>query len=244
MRVESRWEMLVAWLQDDAGDPKAADSMDRARALATEADDELMVAYVLVRQSERASRFGKPRQAVGLAQAARRRRLVTPEVRALAALYEALGHARGGETAACEADLWAAYEIVDRRHDGAVVDSGFEGLGHHYATRTTVLAGESRCWLWLGQPRRALDAAEGALARWPAIRRRGSGLQRAGLAVACAAAGEPDRAAHEGLHALRLARATGSERTMLELGRLDQRLATTPAAQGVAEFRKVFAAAR
>jgi transcriptional regulator with XRE-family HTH domain len=156
MRVESRWEMLVAWLEDDAGDPKAAASMDRARALATEADDELMVAYVLVRQSERASRLGKPRQAVGLAQAARRQRSMTPEVRALAALYEALGHARGGETAACQADLWAAYEIVDQQPDGGVIDSGFEGLGRHYATRITVLAGESRCWRWLGQPRKAV----------------------------------------------------------------------------------------
>jgi hypothetical protein len=50
------------------------------------------------------------------------------------------------------------------------------------------------CWLWLGEPRRAVDAAQGALARWPAIRRRGRGLQRAGLAVACAAADDPDRA--------------------------------------------------
>jgi transcriptional regulator with XRE-family HTH domain len=244
MRVESRWEMLVAWLEDDAGDPKAAASMDRARALATEADDELMVAYVLVRQSERASRLGKPRQAVGLAQAARRQRSMTPEVRALAALYEALGHARGGETAACQADLWAAYEIVDQQPDGGVIDSGFEGLGRHYATRITVLAGESRCWRWLGQPRKAVDAAEGALACWPVIRRRGRGLQRAGLAVACAAAGEPDRAAREGLHAFRVARATGSERTMHELARLDERLVTAPQAQGVAEFREAFAAGR
>jgi transcriptional regulator with XRE-family HTH domain len=243
MRVESRWQMLAAWLYDDAGDAKAAASSERARALAIEAHDQLMIAYVLVRQSERASRAGKSQEAVALAQAAQRQRGVTSHVRALSALYEALGHARGGEKAACQNDLGRAHELVDRQCDG-LADHGFEGLGRHYATRTTVLAGEARCWLWLGEPRRAVDAAEGALTRWPAIRRRGRGLQRAGLAVACAAAGEPDRAAREGLHALAIAHATGSNRAMQELRRLDRHLAVTPRAQGVAEFRTAFATAR
>jgi hypothetical protein len=243
MRVESRWEMLVAWLYDDAGRPEAAASMEHARALAIDADDQLMIAYVLVRQSERASRSGKSQEAITLAQAAQRQRGMTPHVRALSALHEALGHARAGETAACQDDLETAHDLVGPQHHGAI-DSGFEGLGRHYATRTTVLAGEARCWLWLGQPRKAVDTAHGALARWPAIRRRGRGLQRAGLAVACAAAGELDRAAHEGLRALAVARATGSERAMQELRRLDRRLAATPRAQGAAEFREAFAAAR
>jgi tetratricopeptide (TPR) repeat protein len=243
MRVESRWEMLSAWLYDDAGDPAASASMERARTLAVEADDSLMIAYVLVRQSERASRSGKAREAIALAQAARRERGVTPHVRALSALHEALGHARAGEMAACQVNLEAAHELVGQRHD-AIVDSSFEGLGRHYATRTTVLAGEARCWLWLGQPRKAVDAAQRALACWPAIRRRGRGLQLAGFAVACAAAGEPDRAAHEGLRALSVTRATRSNRAMRELRRLDRRLATTPQAQGVAEFREAFATTR
>jgi hypothetical protein len=243
MRVESRWEMLAAWLYDDAGDPAVSASMERARTLASAADDSLMVAYVLVRQSERASRSGKSREAIALAQAAWREYGVTPHVRALSALHEALGHARAGEMSACQVDLETAHELVGQQHD-AVVDSSFEGLGRHYATRTTVLAGEARCWLWLGQPRKAVDAAERALARWPAIRRRGRGLQLAGFAVACAAAGEPDRAAREGLRALTVARATRSNRSMRELRRLDRRLATMPQAQGVAEFREAFAAPR
>jgi hypothetical protein len=242
MRVESRWEMLVAWLYDDAGNPQAAASMERARALAAEADDTLMISYVLMRQSERASRCGKSQDAVALAQAAQRQRGVTPDVRALSALHQALGHALAGEVGACQDALATAHELVGRQDDG-VIDSGFEGLGRHYATRTTVLAGEARCWLWLGQPRKAVDVAEGALARWPAIRRRGRGLQRAGLAVACAAASEPERAAREGLRALAVARATRSARAMQELRRLDRRLEVTPQAQGAAEFREAFAAA-
>lgn len=147
-----------------------------------------------------------------------------------------------GEAADCQEDLETAHELVGQRH-GGIIDPGFEGLGGHYATQTTVLAGEARCWLWLGQPRKAVDVAQRALARWPATRRRGRGLQRAGLAVACAAAGEPDRAAYEGLRALALARATGSARAMRELRRLDHRLAVTPQAQGAEEFREAFAAA-
>jgi transcriptional regulator with XRE-family HTH domain len=243
MRVESRWEMLAAWLYDDAGDPRVAAPMERARLLAIETDDRLMVAYVLARQSERASRCGKWREAVALSQAARRERGVTIHVRALTALHEALGHARAGEMAACRVDLEMAHELVGQRQDPAV-DSGFDGLGRHYATRTTVLAGESRCWLWLGQPGKAVDAARRALDRWPAIRRRGKGLQLAGLGVAYAAAGEPDRAAHEGLRALAIARATRSERAMQELRRLDLRLATTPRAPGVEEFREALTTAR
>ena len=177
MRVESRWEMLVACLYDDAGQAEASACMERARTLAIEADDRLMIAYVLVRQSERASRAGKSQEATVLAQAAQRERGATPHVRALGLCYEALGHARASENAACQNALGKAHELVDRRHHG-VTDSSFEGLGRHYATRTTVLAGEARCWLWLGHPRRAVEAAEGALTRWPTIRRRGSRLDR------------------------------------------------------------------
>lgn len=243
MWVESRWEMLAAWLYDDAGSPEASASMERARTLAIAADDSLMISYVLVRQSERASRSGKSREAISLAQAAWREHGATVHVRALSALHEALGHARAGEMSACQVDLETAHELVGQEHD-ALVDSSFEGLGRHDATRTTVLAGEARCRLWLGHPSKAVDAAQRALARWPAIRRRGKGLQLAGLAVACAAAGEPDRAAHEGLRALTVARATRSNRAMWELRRLDRRLTTTPQAQGVPEFREAFAATR
>lgn len=140
--------------------------------------------------------------------------------------------------------LVALLPVVVREHALQRENRATARLGRLYATRTTVLAGEARCWLWLDQPGKAVDAAQDALASWPAIRRRGRGLQRAGLAVACAAAGEPDRAAHEGLQALTIAHATGSERTMRELRRLDQRLAATPGAQGAARSREAFAAAR
>jgi hypothetical protein len=74
--------------------------------------------FSYARASERAGRAGKSQEAIALAQAAQRQRGVTPHVRALSALYEALGHARGGEQAACQNDLERADELVDRRCDG------------------------------------------------------------------------------------------------------------------------------
>lgn len=161
MRVEARWEMLVAWLHDDAGNPAAAKAMERARALAAEADDRLMLAYVLMRQSERASRRGDDREAIGLAQAAQRQHGLTAHVRALSALHKALGHALAGDASSCQDRLVAAHDLVAALpHDDGAIDPGFDGLGRHYATPTTILANEARCWLWLGEPRRAVDAAE------------------------------------------------------------------------------------
>jgi transcriptional regulator with XRE-family HTH domain len=221
MRLEGRWELLLAWLRDDLGDAEAVVALERALTLALEAQDSLMVGYVLARQAERAARLGAADAAIGLAQAAQRQRHLTVSVRALSVLYEALGHGLAGNAYDCEQRLDEAYELVEQHGD---IDVTWDGLGRHYATRTTVLAGEARCRLWLGQAVKAVDAANAALAEWPATRRRGGGLQRAGLAIACAAAGQTERAADEGLKALTVARETRSARTMHELHRLDRRL--------------------
>jgi tetratricopeptide (TPR) repeat protein len=225
IRVEARWEMLLAWLRDDLGDAQATVAIERALKLALEAEDLLMVGFVLARQAERAVRLGAADAAIGLAQAAQRQRELTVHVRALAALYEALGHALAGDAYNCEQRLDEAHKlVVPNGH----IDVTWDGLGRHYATRTTVLAGEARCRLWLGQAVKAVDAARAALAAWPATRRRGEGLQRAGLAIAYAATGQTEHAADEGLKALAVARQTQSIRTLHELRRLDRRLRTVP----------------
>jgi hypothetical protein len=66
-------------------------------------------------------------------------------------------------------------------------------------------------------------------------------VHRARLALACAAAGEPDRAAAEGLQAVDVAHATRSDVTMRELKRLDRQLAAydLPAAR---DFHEALAA--
>ena len=66
-------------------------------------------------------------------------------------------------------------------------------------------------------------------------------MHQARRALACAAAGEADRAAAEGITALGIARATRSHLNVRELERLDQQLAACdlPAAAG---FRAAVAA--
>jgi hypothetical protein len=233
MRVEARWEMLLAWLRDDLGDAQATVAIERALMLALEAEDSLMVGFVLGRQAERAVRLGAADAAIGLAQAAQRPRDLTIEVRALAVLYEALGHGLAGDAYNCERRLDDAHQLVA---PNGHIDVTWDGLGRHYATRTTVLAGEARCRLWLGQAVKAVAAADEALVGWPTTRRRGGGLQRAGLAIACAAAGQTERAVDEGLKALAVARETQSIRTMHELRRLDRRLDTLPPTDRIRDF--------
>jgi transcriptional regulator with XRE-family HTH domain len=148
MRLEGRWELLLAWLRDDLGDAQAIVALERALRLALEAQDSLMVGYVLARQAERAARLGAADAAIGLAQAAQRQRNLTVHVRALSVLYEALGHGLAGNAYNCEQRLDEAHELVEQTGD---IDVAWDGLGRHYATRTTVLASEARCRLWLGQ---------------------------------------------------------------------------------------------
>ena len=69
---------------------------------------------------------------------------------------------------------------------------------------------------------------------------RGRGIQHARLALACATADDPDRAAAEGVRALGIARTTKSHTTLRELKRLDRRLATCDA-PAAADFREAFA---
>lgn len=66
---------------------------------------------------------------------------------------------------------------------------------------------------------------EDALREWPRNRTRDGGLHQARLALACAAAGEHDRATAEGRKALAIARTTKSSVAARELRRLGAALA-------------------
>ena len=81
---------------------------------------------------------------------------------------------------------------------------------------------------------------EDALGLWPRGSTRGRGIHQAGLALACAHGGEPERAASEGLKALDIAHSTRSRIVMRRLEQLDHQLAIydVPAA---ADFREAIA---
>ncbi len=87
------------------------------------------------------------------------------------------------------------------------------------------IAGDmARCRLWL-EPAAAVTAYEDVLRDWPREHVRDGGLEQARLALACAAAGEHDRARAEGRKALAVARMTKSSLAARELRRLREVLA-------------------
>jgi hypothetical protein len=78
--------------------------------------------------------------------------------------------------------------------------------------------------MWL-KPSSAVSVYERILRDWPRDRARDGGSHQARLALACAGAGEYDRAEAEGRKALAIARTTKSSSTMRELKQLAKTLA-------------------
>ncbi len=239
LRVESRWSWFASWLNHDIGDSHLRDSWaDRTLRLAREADYADMTAYVLMRQSQWSAlaRHDAPR-VIALAEAAGDTQGATDRIRALCALRVARGHALANDAAACERSLADAYDLLDRADAAETI---WDDMGSQNFTRPYLLAAEARCWVSL-RPTKAIAMLEDALRLWPSDRTRGRGLHQTCLALACAAADEPERAAAEGMTAIGIAQSTRSNVTVRKLKRLDRQLAAyeLPA---VAEFREAVAA--
>jgi transcriptional regulator with XRE-family HTH domain len=239
--VESRWAWFASWLSHDAGDWRPRDAWaDRALQLARAGGDPDMVAWVVLWQSQWAAMRHDPRRAVALADAARDTPGTTDKIRAVCTLRKAHGHALAGDRASCERSLADAYTRFERSApstDATLCDNlGRQDLD----SPPCVLAYEARCWLELQLPK-AIQTLEETLRLWPSDRMRGRGIQHARLARACAAAGEFDRAAAEGMTALEIARATRSDITTRELKQLDRRLVGSDA-PAAADFREALAA--
>jgi transcriptional regulator with XRE-family HTH domain len=237
LRVEARWSAFCSALSDDAGDWHRRDSWaDRSLRLAREAGYQDMVAYVLMRQSQWAS--DAPR-AIAFADAAGRTRGTSDRMRGICALKRARGHALANDAVSCQRDLADAYALLEA-HAPSDHATPWGDLGSRDSTAPYVLADEARCWLWL-RPRKAIEMFDDVLRLWPQDRVRGRGIHQAHLALACAAADEPDHAAAEGLKALDIAQATKSDVTVRELRRLDHQLVACDVPV-VAVFREAFAA--
>jgi transcriptional regulator with XRE-family HTH domain len=238
LRVESRWSWFAAWLGNDAGDWNARDALaDRSLGLAREAGDHDAAAWSLLWQSRWAANRTDPHGALQLADAARRTAGATDHVRGLCALKQASGHALVRDMAACERRLADAHDLLDAQPTERTTP--WEDLGRQDASRPFVMADEARCWMQM-RPRRAIGMYERVLGSWPRDRARGRGLHQARLALACAAAGDMDRAAVEGTEALATARTTRSDMTVRELRRLDRRLEACDAPVA-ADFRDALA---
>jgi len=128
--------------------------------------------------------------------------------------YAAVGHALAGDKPTCERRLHSAYDLLD--DDGSPPPPWAHGFR---VTRAGARATEARCWLALA-PAKAIPLYEDALGDWPRAEVQYGSLQRARLALACALAGERDRAKAEGAKALAVAKQTRSASVARELKRL------------------------
>jgi transcriptional regulator with XRE-family HTH domain len=212
MRVEARWSDLAAWLAGDSSDERGRRAWtDRALRLATESDYADMIAFARARLSAQASDAGR---AVAHAEDGLRVPSVSAQTRAWCSRRAALGHALAGNESACRRHLATAYDLLDDDDSPPPPWAGGYRLG-----RAGTLAAEARCWLRMA-PGQAIRLYDDALRDWPRAEARDEGVERARLALACAAVDERDRAEAEGRKALVIARATGSITAKRELKQL------------------------
>lgn len=218
LQVGSSFAEFAGWLHQDAGDDRAAAHWsDRALEWATEADDSLMISYVLTRKSHHAAARRDRRATLGLAEAALRRSdTISPRARALAYRQIARGHALAGDPDACARALDEA-----RRNAAITADHGeAERTLTGYCTPAYVELEAADCWLILGRTREAIMAYEDCLADWPAEFERDRGLHLARLANAYAAHREAARACAVAMEAIPIVADTASARAAEELHRL------------------------
>lgn len=218
MHVEARWAQFAAWLSNDAGRADAREAWaDRALRLAREADYPDMVAFIYVRRSQWAAQRADARHAVEFAEAALRVPGISEQTCARSGLRLAYGQALANNVAACERSLADAEALME----GASPPLEPPWVGRA-TIRSHVRPDEARCWLTMRQPRTAIGLYESVLRNWPRDRMRDRGLHQARLAIACAGAGELDRAEVEGRTALAITRTTKSSGATRELRRLRQ----------------------
>jgi len=243
LAVEAWWAEFASWTADNVGDRHAAVFwLDRALALARQAGNARMTAYVFMRQAQQAADRRDGPRAVGLADTAASTAALTRRDRALCAIRRAQGHALETDRGACAAAIKTAYQLVAQADDTGI-DEDPDTIGRH-CVLAYVQAHEAYCHLRLGHPADAVHILEEILTKWPANYRQDEGLARAWLALSYAQAKRPAEAALEGSRALALTTTTTwSARTLRALDQLDTRLATSPGPAEVAHFRTAFAVA-
>lgn len=214
MRVEARWAVHAGWLCEDAGDRRGRDVLlEYALRLAQEAEHPDVMAWARARQAQ----WSDAPSAIRLAETGLRTPRASPQARALCATRAAHAYSRVGDSETAERMIAEAEALAARESPPPPLSRNMPLSGHD------VRCWAARCWAAVA-PAKAIGLYEGVLRDWPRGEARDGGLYRARLAVACADAGEHDRAKVEGRKALASARATKSATTARELGRLREML--------------------
>jgi tetratricopeptide (TPR) repeat protein len=224
LNVETRWAEFASWTADNLGDFDAARNwLEIALALAQQANNRPMVAYVLMRQAQQALDRRDRTQARILAEQAREQAPLSLRDRALCAIRYAQALALTGQAHVSLTAIDEAYALVSKA-DEADTDMDPYTIGRH-CTRTYVAAHEGFCKLALGRHDEAVALLEAVLMDWPQSYRQDEAVARSWLAHAYAEAGRLAEAGLEGTRALALTIQTGSARAQRDLGRLEARLA-------------------
>ncbi|MFF3442100.1 helix-turn-helix domain-containing protein [Streptosporangium sp. NPDC002721] len=231
MDLQATYAEFSSWLVDDLGDRNAGQHwINNALQWAHEADNDLLVGYVLMRQSQRAGEVGDTASAVGLAQAAQRRRGLTNRVHSAAAQYEARGHALADDETAFCAAIELARDLATHAPPLAAGDWA------PWCTPAYVTIHEAAGWAELGEHHKAIATYEQALTDWPAEFQRDRGLYLGRMARSHALAGEPEQAVQTANVALGIARGTNSARIVGELAPLRSTLSQWKAIPQVKDF--------
>jgi tetratricopeptide (TPR) repeat protein len=230
VRLASRYEEFLGWLNQDAGRlDHAMIHTDRARDLATELCDPPLAAYLLMRKSNIATDSGDPIPALAMADAAlSQTEHLSPTVRAVVLRQKALALAGLGQGQACSDVATEALETVTA---GRVWPE--ESSLAPYCTTSYVAMEAAACWLQLDQPEQALTMFALAPPQWPDGLRRDHGLHLARRATAHAGVGDVGVACDLAEQSIRTVRQTGSARTIRELRRLAHQLTPWQSRSGV-----------
>ncbi|XVS62087.1 helix-turn-helix transcriptional regulator [Actinosynnema sp. CA-299493] len=232
--LAAQYAESAAWLHEDAGETLLAERWtDRAMEWSHEADDRLMLAWTLFRRSQQATTNRDPARVIGMAHAAHREGSALPSpMRAAITQQQAHGHALDG-------DVLAAQRTLDEAHEWAASDTTGEARGGHgsFCTANYLELQRAGCWLTLGHPRKAIELYDVVLPSLPAVYRRDRGIALGRYALASAAVGEAEQAAHLAAEALDIARGSGSARTENELRVVANALTRYDTLPSVAAFR-------
>jgi transcriptional regulator with XRE-family HTH domain len=113
LNIAQQWAQFAGWLCRNTADLAGAHiRLAQALEWASELGDWTMISTILAEKSEMAAYAGEAGAAISLAQAAQRDTRAVPEQRALAAEFEARGHAMAGDAVAAERKLGEAENLA------------------------------------------------------------------------------------------------------------------------------------
>ncbi|WP_146017410.1 hypothetical protein [Verrucosispora sp. ts21] len=213
--VDARWSEFMSWIADNTTiAPDGGVWLDRSRRRAVEAGDLPLTAYACMRHSQRALDNGDIRVAITFS-----RRSLTPGP--VPARTRALCLARMAEALAASGnddDTTAAITAARRELTNVGATTGDDHFARHCDLRY-VAAVDARCRYLLGDAASATMIFEELLDDQPPVTLIDIGLWHAHLGE-CYLHHDPERAAHHGSSALRLADETASYRIIRAIGPL------------------------